>query len=348
MLSTSPRAARAFRPERWLAALGLFALLALAGCQSNAPSSAAGPAPETAPVGDGCRPQESAFDCDRRAILAQAGRYRVSFAFDETAALRPGYTLRKPQRSGGEEWVFVVEDSGTRIVLQHILIGPGHVTKHWRQDWDYQPAAGWRYAGGDRWERWAIAPPEAHGAWLQSVWQVDDSPRYTALGRWTHDGNASIWTAAPAWRPLPRREHTTRADYDVLVSANRHGIAADGWVHLQDNLKLDTKAPPARRYLAREQGVNRYTRDGGLDIAAAEDYWRRTAPFWAQVRAGWAARLAGAESVAVAETIDGVPLWLAMLEVAEAPGDAAALKARVDEMLARYLTIAPQAVTPQR
>ncbi len=73
---------------------------------------------------------------DRQAILAMQGDYTVDFAFDETVLLQPGYERQPAMRSGGDETVIVVEDTPTRIVLQHLLVDPksGHVTKHWRQD----------------------------------------------------------------------------------------------------------------------------------------------------------------------------------------------------------------------
>lgn len=321
----------------------LFSAALLAGCQNTTTSTGAGPA---IAKGDGCRADESVLDCDRRAILAMAGEYKVSFAFDEVNALRAGYPLKKPMRSGGWEWVEVIEDSGTHIALQHTLVGKkGHVTKHWRQDWDYQPRVTWRFAGHDTWERRTLSADEARGAWVQTVWQVDDSPRYAGVGRWSHDGNATIWISDFGWRPLPRREHTTREDYDVMAAVNRHEIGADGWVHLQDNLKLDTAAAPADRYIAREIGTNRYTKANGFNFQPGRDYWAKTQDFWAQVRAAWAERFARAERITVKPTIDGTTLWMAMYEASEAEGprDAAALKARVDAVLDRYLDITPLA-----
>ena len=68
------------------------------------------------------------------------GEYIVDFAFDETVLLQPGYERQAAMRSGGNEVVIVVEDTPTKIVLQHILVDEksGHVTKHWRQDWTYE------------------------------------------------------------------------------------------------------------------------------------------------------------------------------------------------------------------
>src|SRR5690606_37772409 len=77
---------------------------------------------------------------DHDAILAMQGEHMVDFAFDETVLLQPGYERSPAMRSGGDEVVIVVEDTPTRVVLQHILVDArsGHVTKHSRQDWTYE------------------------------------------------------------------------------------------------------------------------------------------------------------------------------------------------------------------
>jgi len=40
--------------------------------------------------------------------------------------------------------------------------------------------------------------------------------------------NASTWEPEVSWRPLPRRDGTTRDDYDVIEAVNRHTITAWG------------------------------------------------------------------------------------------------------------------------
>ena len=82
----------------------------------------------------------------------------------------------------------------------------------------------------DQFETRAVPRAERRGAWSQTVYQVDDSPRYGSLGRWVHSDEASIWEGGDAWRPLPRREHSVRSDYQVLAGRNRHTILPTGWV----------------------------------------------------------------------------------------------------------------------
>lgn len=238
---------------------------------------------------------------DRAAILAMAGDYRASFDFLETILFEPGDTPARPYRSWGTERVYVIEDRGDFISLQHIMVmyaideqgrrqGP-FVQKHWRQDWQYEPRRVLVFAGDEQFETRAVAREERRGAWSQTVYQVDDAPRYGSLGRWVHSADASIWEGGEAWRPLPRREHTVRSDYQVLAGRNRHTILPSGWVHEQDNLKLVLAGGETRR-LAREIGVDRYERLHNFDFAGADAYWMATASFWALVRHGWAQRAA--------------------------------------------------------
>ena len=239
-------------------------------------------------------PGLSALERDRRAILAMAGPYRVSFDFLEVVRFDPGLKPDAPYQSWGTEYVFVAEDRQDFIALQHILVmrmqledgkvSAPMVVRHWRQEWRYQPESLLAYEGALTWARRAVAAEAGHGAWSQSVLQVDDSPRYAALGRWQHASGVSTWLSDETWRPLPRREFSVRKDYQVLVGTNRHTITPEGWVQEENNLK---RALEDARYLAREYGVARYQRIRDYDFSAGERYYARTEPFWAEVRSAW-------------------------------------------------------------
>jgi hypothetical protein len=230
-----------------------------------------------------------AFECDRKSILAMAGEFRVRFAFDETAALAPGYTPHAAQRSGGTEVVDVIADSGEQISLQHILVlGKEHtVVKHWRQDWHYQPTRILRFRGNGRFETETVDAAQARGAWSQTVYEVDDAPRYAGIARWTHAHDGDAWQSDRTWRPLPRREYTKRTDYQALEVTNRHTLTPAGWIQEQDNTKLIVGPDGSTQALAREVGVNSYTRIHDYDFTAGRDYWNRTSAFWTDVRAEW-------------------------------------------------------------
>lgn len=301
-------------------------------------------------------PGLAAFERDRRAILAMAGDYRTSFDFIEIAGFTPGYTPPRPYRSWGTEKVYVLEDRGDFISLQHVLVmrirdaegkdSPPMVTKHWRQDWRYQPAEVLVYRGQARWELQAVPPAQREGAWSQTVYQVDDSPRYGDIARWQHFGNYSSWASADGWRPLPRREFSTRDDYQVLIGSNRHTILPGGWLHEQQNNKVVLDAAgqplPDTPVLAREIGVNRYERITGYDFSPGDRYVAATAPLWAAVRAEWAALAARPQPLSLRGAPDKdqlfVPLfaYAAELEAAATPPAAEVVAAKARELVRAY------------
>ena len=246
-------------------------------------------------------PGLSAFERDRRAILAMAGPYRVTFDFLEVVRFDPALKPDAPYQSWGTEHVFVTEDRGDFIALQHVLVmrmqqedgtvSEPMVMRHWRQEWRFEPGGLLAYVGSNTWARRALSDEQRRGAWVQSVFQVDDSPRYAARGRWQHDDGVSTWLSEQTWRPLPRREFSVRKDYQVLVGTNRHTITPTGWVQEENNLKLalDDSGKPrvSLPYLGREYGVARYERIKDYDFSAGQTYLERTEPFWSEVRAAW-------------------------------------------------------------
>lgn len=220
----------------------------------------------------------------RQAILKMAGEYQVSFRFEEIYPAKSGYEIKEPDTSKGYETIIVLQDSPTKVSLQHLLVSGDHVVKHWRQDWEYQPQTAWTYIGNYQWKKVQLSPEESKGKWLQTVWQVDDSPRYASLGSWTQDHGIEAWTSAETKRPLPRRELTTRDDYDIISGINRQAITANGWVHEQNNIKYDTRT---QQPLARELGLNTYVRVKDHDFKPAYAYWEKNKNYWAEVRAKW-------------------------------------------------------------
>ena len=239
---------------------------------------------------------------DRRAILALAGEFRASFEFVEVAGFTENYSPAEPYRSWGTEKVLVLENSPNRIVLQHVLVmkiegKEPYVSEHWRQDWVFEPDAVLRYRGEDRWSIELVSAEQQKGAWSQTVYQVDDSPRYGGLGRWEHQAGFSSWSSDSLWRPLPRREYSVRSDYQVLSGVNRHIITPAGWTHEQENNKLVLRDGKPLQVIAREFGLNRYERLTGFDFSPAEHYMEATGAFWEAVREGWAERISAERAV---------------------------------------------------
>lgn len=277
-------------------------------------------------------------EADRQAILQMAGEYVVTFAFDETVALEPGYERKAAKRSGASEVVIVVEESAERIVLQHLLlVGNGDVIKHWRQDWTWQADQRLEFVDDQTWREVALNPDATEGTWTQCVFEVSDAPRYCGTGRWNHRYGNATWTSDRSWRPLPRREYTTRDDYNALNVENRHTITPDGWTHEQDNSKVVRVEGNTRSVLVREFGFNNYRRTDTIDFTPAYSYWQETGEYWKRVRQTWQA-LFDTGGVILATDVDGMPIIEGLFELAEQsrmgnePGQPA-----IDEIFSAYV-----------
>jgi hypothetical protein len=286
----------------------------------------------------------SAFEKDRAAILALAGDYRVSFHFMESLGLTGGSKPVRPYHSWATEHVRVIEDRGRVISLQHTLVmffrnpdgtdSAPMTMKHWRQDWTYEDTDLHTFRGQNTWARMRPSAAEVAGAWSQAVFQVDDSPRYEALGRWDHRGNLSLWTSDRAWRPLPRREHTVRKDYDVMEGMHRIIFTPTGWLHESSG------AAPA--YVAAEIGLDRYERISAPSLAAADRYWEKTGAYWAIVRRHWAELYAQRDRFTLKASADGQQLFEVHFGHAEkletgSPFNEAQAERDVRETLAKFL-----------
>lgn len=236
------------------------------------------------------QPRASGAERDRRSILAMAGDYHVRFNFNETVPFVSDYTPLEPKTSGGYESVRVITDDGDFIQLQHMLVadheGQTFVIKHWRQDWTYQPRSVLVYERRNYWALANVSGSERRGAWSQTVWQTDDSPRYGGVGRWEYSNGRTIWTSNPTLRPLARRDAIRNPVYNRYLSINRHALTPTGWVHEQDNEKIGERDGQLVA-IVHEDGVNTYERFSEYPIAAADAYWTDTAEYWAGVREAW-------------------------------------------------------------
>jgi len=297
-------------------------------------------------------PGLTAKERDRRAILAMAGDYRVTFDFLEIVPFLSAAKPTRPYQSWGTEKIYVDEDRGDFISLVHILemrikqpdgtTSDPIVTKHWRQDWQYEPKVIDEYAGRESWQRHKVASQARRGAWSQTVFQVDESPRYASIGRWEHSASFSTWISAETWRPLPRREWSVRDDYQALIGTNRHTIDATGWVQEENNLKsvLDDHRSlnAAQPYLAREYGVARYARMRSADFAAADSYYQRTRAFWRDVRAAWSTRFAKGTPVTLKGAVDKYGFFMPLFAQADELAEGKDVAARNNEVIRKALT----------
>lgn len=311
-------------------------LLIIPGCATIDPSGAQ--PPETTF-------QSEQFERDRASVLSMVGDYKVTFDFTETVSFVEGYALKEPKLSGAHESVRVIEDRGDFISLQHLLVvgedDDPFVVKHWRQDWQFEPERVLTFIGGNAWEWQDVSVAQREGSWSQTVYQVDDSPRYGAVAAWTYENGIAEWTPPHEWRPLPRRDMTTRDDYHAVDAVNRHVITPWGWVHEQDNSKLMLDADP--QVLVREVGVNSYYAFDDYPIDVAEEYWSKTQAYWSGVRTEWSRIEAENERFAITIKGETQALYVPLLELAGAVHDG---EVELETALADARTVISNFVTP--
>ena len=306
--------------SRIVFSFSLLASAGLAGCATAPVAAETAPMPVSEFVAD---TPDSQFQADREAILSMAGNFKVKFDFNETVSFPDDYYLKPRKVSGGDEVVLVVEDRGDFISLQHILVVGGEhkmAIKHWRQDWQYEPARVLTFVGGNAWEWRDVPAEERAGTWSQTVYQVDDAPRYGAVAAWSHENGVAQWQPPHEWRPLPRRDMTTRDDYHAINAMNRHVITPWGWVHEQDNSKIMLSGD-APQILAREMGLNTYRRDDDFETEIATDYWSGTAEFCAGVRDHWSRIEAEHEAFAITIKGETEALYMPLLSLAAEVAD---------------------------
>ena len=293
---------------------------------------------------------------DRRAILAMAGDYRTSFDFIETIGFTEGYQPAAPYQSWGTERVYVVANEPEFVSLQHIIVmhfldadgfeSDAMVVKHWRQDWQYEDAEVHTFQGRGAFVRRALDPANRKGAWTQTVYQVDDSPRYEAVGRWIHAPGVSYWQSDDRRRPLPRREFSVRDDYQALYGSHRITITPAGWTQEEDALKLvldeNNRPSSSQPYLAREAGLSRYDRVLDYDFSAGDDYWEETGAFWSRVRQYWDALYKAESAFSFVKSAEGMPMFMALFGMAGEDFESEAdMDRAIAALLASYVTIAP-------
>lgn len=255
-------------------------------------------------------------------IKKMAGCYEVTFDFQETDVRDPNYPIRsKPYLEKGLEWVEVDHESPGKIALQHILLTGMGPIKHWRQEWTKAPTEIWDFVGRSdfnnvksslKWSKRAVTPDPL--GWSQRVTQVDDSPRYDCVARWETLADHTVWECeAPG--PLPRREFSVRTDYDVLQRTNRHYNNAQGWMHEQKNLKLQSEGPVV---LAEEIGINTYKKVDDLQCDDSRKWWVENRAVWNFIQEEWVKLMNENDQLVIKTEVNGEPLWMTLSLWAEA------------------------------
>ena len=229
----------------------------------------------------------STKELDREAIKSMCGCFEVDFKFVETFSDIPDYEFHDRYTAhAGAELAILVGEEEDKIQIQHILVvGSGMTVKHWRQDWVYKSDYEYHYDKDQNWTYVDNAENKPR-TWTQKVYQVDDSPRYEGTASWVHQNGRTYWESS-TYAPLPRREYTTRSDYNVMYRRNRQEVTTEGWIHEQDNTKVLRTDSTGDQALAHERGVNTYKRIADSNCQDAIDWWEENQEFWALVRKVW-------------------------------------------------------------
>jgi len=230
---------------------------------------------------------QTKIDQDREAIKALAGFYKVTFNYAETFSPDDDYKFHDRHRSSAKELAVILEDSPKKIVIQHILVmrGDSMMIKHWREDWTYEDTQLLAYDKDNAWKKVTLNANDVKGKWTQKVYQVDDSPRYQAIGTWVHVDGKHQWQSNSD-SPLPRRESTERNDYNVLNRGNNLYLTADGWMFEQDNKKV-VRSASGDKLLAMEKGMEEFIKTDPKSFAYAQQWWKKQENFWKDARATW-------------------------------------------------------------
>ncbi len=246
---------------------------------------------------------------DREAIKSMCGCYEVSFKFADTFGADTTYKPHHAHHSKGLEWVTLLADEKKKLVLQHLLIADTSIIKHWRQDWIFENQDFFVFEKDNTWKYAKRSASEVKGQWTQKVYQVDDSPRYEGSATWVHVDGKHFWENVTD-SPLPRREFTTRTDYNVLKRKNRHEITTYGWLHEQDNDKILRGSEKGDIFVAQEKGWNVYKRVADEKCALAQNWWKKNSPFWAEVRKTWDNVFAQKQTLKFEKAIDKKPMFM--------------------------------------
>lgn len=278
-------------------------LLGLAGMQAVAQSSQK----KTVAQPVAAQAVDPKLEQDRASIRSMAGCYKVSFEFAETFSPDTAYKYHDRKFEWGIEYVQILKDTDKEISLQHLLIvNDTIIVKHWRQDWVYENTAVLGYYKNNEWIRKTLTPAQAKGTWTQTVYQVDDSPRYSGFGTWMHVDGRHFWESV-ADAPLPRREITKRSDYNVLRRHNRIEMTENGWLLEQDNEKI-VRNNGQDKLLCWEKGFERFTK-GNFDCTPAIKWWAKNHQYWADVRQIWSDVYAKNERLSLQKKVDNQLLF---------------------------------------
>ncbi len=253
-------------------------------------------------LGFGSQAQNTAA---KKNIEKLCGCFEVEFKYVETFSPDTAYKYHNREEiSAGIELALPIEISDKKISIQHLLIiDDNNIVKHWREDWVFEPVSLWKYQGDKIWTKEVLSADLIKGKWLQSVWEVSDAPRYQGASEWIATDGKVFWQNTTD-APLPRREYTTRNDYNILKRTNRIVLNDDGYIHEQDNQKIIRK-DGVDKLLVAEKGLNTYVRTDDKRCESGKAYWQKNSEYWAKVRTAWVEYVDTHSSITLKEKVDG-------------------------------------------
>ncbi|WP_259016534.1 DUF6607 family protein [Emticicia fluvialis] len=286
-------------------------------------------------AGFGAFAQKSA---DIAAIKAQCGCHEVKFDYAETFSPNKEYKLSSQYHAKGTEYVFVVEESKDKIVIQHLLaIGDTMVVKHWREDWTYEDPTLFSFYKESTWKYTPLEKNTVKKGWSQKVYEVEDGPRYEGFAQWSHINGKHLWESKVD-APLPRREYTKRKDYNVLKRGNRIYVTDYGYLHEQDNDKVLRK-DGKDLVLVQEKGLNDYRRladDKACEVT--KKWWAEHGAFWADVRAEWQGVFDQHKTFTLKQFVRSKMLSEHLEAIEKEKNDSATNRKKIKDVLTQFVT----------
>ena len=92
------------------------------------------------------------------------------------------------------------------------------------------------------------------------------------------------------------------------MRGNRHEITSYGWVHDQDNKKIQ-KEDDSQFVLAHEKGYSTYTKVPDYECKAAVDWWDKNGSKWKMVRDKWDIIYSSNKDLTLKPTVDDKKLY---------------------------------------
>jgi hypothetical protein len=273
---------------------------------------------------------------EQQAIKNLCGCYEVTFKYAETFAADTAYKFHPTYRAVGLEWVVAEEASDKKFVLQHLLLADDMIIKHWREDWEFEASNWWVYNRDANWKLVKGNKQQVTGQWTQTVWGVDDEPRYQGSSAWINNNGQFYWENTTD-SPLPRREYSKRNDYNVMKRTNRIIATDTGWVHEQDNKKIVRKDGKPDVFLAEEKGYNIYKKTDDAKCQQATAYWEKHKQFWAVVRQSWQELMKDKSAIQLVSKAEGKYMYQQLDEVEKQTLTALQQKEKIKSVLGKYI-----------